>query len=229
MTRIVTTWAVSTAFLFVLSFTCWLIGFAKLSFWWNCGIGAGILVAGIVALFTLAQFAMKTVKLTVTFTNGVAMGFFLRCWYINRGFENPLWLMLCVGLFASVYFVIFVLPLLIPAVNRGYTWYWVVFFAVSVVGYILLAVLTRTTWVFTLGYFDLLQLGFILSLSLDGEQTNGFWVSSYSVMLCAMIVFVLAVCGDNCECCCDGFDGFGTVKSPLDVNKKTQSSPLNKI
>ncbi len=220
MKRIFTTWAMSTAFLFVISFTCWLIGFSRLDFWWNFGIGAGILVIGIVVLFTVARFAMRLVKLAVTFTNGVAMGFFLRCWYINRGFDNPLWVMLCVSLLASVYFVIFVLPLLIPAVNRRYTWYLIVFFALSVTGYILLLVLTKTTWVSTLGYFGLLQLGFILSLSFDGEQTNGFLVSSYSVMLCAAIVFVLSVCGDGGDCCCDSVDGFGTVDSPLDRNKK---------
>ena len=229
MKKTLITFLVSLAFLVITSLVCWVIGFAHLTFWGTFGIGAGILVLGIVVLFTLGRFAPVSIEIAVTVLNAVAMGFFLRSWYLNREFDNPLWLMMCVCLLASAYYLIYFLPLLIRPINRHYGWYLLVFTLLSIVGYILLVILTKTTWVSTLGYFGLLQLGFIISLSFSGrreQQLNALLVSSYSVLLCALIILVIVMGGDgmDCDCC----DGFGSVDSPVARKKKNQLPPLNK-
>lgn len=222
MKKILITFLVSLAFLVVTAVVCWAIGFANLSFWTAFGIGAGILLVGIIMLFSLGHFAPISFKIAVTAVNAIAMGFFLRAWYINRGFDNPLWLMLCVCLLATAYYLIYLIPLFIPAISRHYGWYLLVFFILSIVGYLLLVLLTTTTWVSTLGYFGLLQLGFIISLSLDGKQEkhlNALLVSSYSVFVCAVIILMIVLIGagggDGCDCSCDGCGGFGSVDSPI--------------
>ena len=232
MKKTLITFLVSLAFLVVTSLVCWLIGFANLSFWAAFGIGAGIYVFGIILLFTLGHFAPICFKIAVTSINAVAMGFFLRSWYINRGFENSLWLMLCVCLLASAYYIIYFLPLLIPSINRHYGWYLLVFTLLSIVGYIFLVVLTKTTWVSTLGYFGLLQLGFIISLSFDGKKEkhlNALLASSYSVLLCALIILIIVLMGsggDGCDCSCDGCGGFGSIESPIARNNKDNLPPI---
>ena len=229
MKKTFVTFLVSLAFLFVTSGVCWAVGFANLTFWVAFGIGAGILVFGIVALFALGHFAPISFKIAVTAINAVAMGFFLRAWYINRGFDNPLWLMLCVCLLASAYYVIYFIPLLIPPITRHYGWYLLVFTLLSLGGYVLLVVLTTTTWVSTLGYFGLLQLGFIISLSFNGgkeKHLNALLSSSYSVLLCALIILLIALGGDgfDCDCC----DGFGSIDAPVSRKDRNQLPPINK-
>lgn len=236
MKKTIITFLVSLAFLVVTSVVCWAIGFANLTFWAAFGIGAGILVLGILLLFTLGRLAPVSFKIAVTVVNAVAMGFFLRAWYINRTFDNPLWLMLCVCLLASAYYLIYFIPLLIPAINRHYGWYLLVFTLLSIGGYIALVVLTTTTWVSTLGYFGLLQLGFIISLSLNGKQErhlNALLVSSYSVFLCALIILIIVLVsaggGDGCDCDCGcdgGCDGFGAVDSPISRKNGNSIPPL---
>ena len=235
MKKTLITFVVSLAFLMLTAVVCWAVGFANLTFWVAFGIGSGILVLGIILLFALGHFAPVTFKIIVTATNAISMGFFLCAWYINRGFNNPLWLMLCVCLLASVYYIVYFLPLLIPAISRHYGWYLLVFFILSIAGYVLLVIFTKTTWVSTLGYFGLLQLGFIISLSFDGKQEkhlNALLVSSYSVFLCAIIILIVALLGagggDGCDCSCDGGcdgSGFGKVNSPVNRNKDNLPPP----
>ena len=138
--------------------------------------------------------------------------------------------MLAVSLLASVYFVVFLLPLLIPSFNRHYGWYLLTFTLLSIVGYVLLVVLTKTTWVSTLGYYGILQLGFIISLSFKcknrKELYNSFLASSYSVATCALIILIIVVSDGN------GLDGLsdliGGVAAPVDRKKNKLPDNLPK-
>ena len=192
------------------------------------GIASGVLVFGFVLVLLTRRY--NFVKLIIVALNSVSMGFYLRSWYINRGFNNSIWLMLAVSLLASVYFIVFLLPLLIPALNRHYGWYVLAFTLLSIVGYVLLVLLTETTWVSTLGYYGILQLGFIISLSFKcdtrEELFNSFLASSYSVAVCALIILLVVLSDGNAL---DGLDflsgGFDSgISSPLD--KKDKNLPI---
>lgn len=215
MKRCLQTLAVSFAFLLITSLVGYFARFIPLDFWWVFGIASGILVLGAVVAIVLRK--RQWVKIVTIFVNAVAMGFYLRSWYINRGFDNPLWLIVCMALLASAYLFVVMLLATIPKLEKYRFWFSVGFVLLSIVGYILILVLTdiydvTLTWVSTLGYFGLIQIGFALSLTAKEDNKLSAWQwSSYTVLLCAVIILIIALGGDGL----DGlFDGLGSVDSP---------------
>ena len=228
MKRCLQTLLVAVCFLFTTSVVGWAAQFIPLGFWGIFGVASGILAAGLILSLTCRR--KKSVKLVSIAVNAVAMGFYLRSWYINRGFDNALWLMLCVSLLAAAYLFIFILPLYIDAINRHYGWYLLVFTVLSVAGYVCLVVLTKTTWVSTLGYYGLLQLGFIMTMSMDGSNRlklyNSWQVASYTVAVCAVIILISVLGGDAAGDFLDGFSGGGGGKSS-GISSPRQPKPKN--
>ncbi len=228
MKRCLQTLAVSLVFLIVASVVGYIGRFIPLDFWWIFGIATAILVVSVI--LSLALRKNPTYKLFSVFINAVSMGFYLRSWYINRGFDNALWLMLCVSLLAAAYMFIFILPLYVDAINRHYGWYLLVFTVLSIVGYVCLVVLTKTTWVSTLGYYGLLQLGFIMTMSMDGSNRlklyNSWQVASYTVAVCAVIILIIVLGGDAAGDFLDGFSGGGGGKSS-GISSPRQPKPKN--
>ena len=231
MKRCLQTLLVSVCFLFTTSIVGWVTKYIPLGFWWIFGIATGILLVGII--FTIALWKNATYKLISVFVNAVSMGFYLRSWYIFRGFDNPLWLMLCVSLLAAAYLFVFILPLYIDALNRHYGWYLLIFTILSIAGYVCLVIFTKTTWVSTLGYYGLLQLGFIMCLSLDASNKRNLYeswqYSSYTVAVCAVIILIIVLSvtagdGDVPDGIFDGLgsggSGSGRISSPRQVKPK---------
>lgn len=217
MKRCLQTLLISICFLFTTSVVGWTAQFITLGFWHIFVIGTVILVASIVLSLTCRKTA--SVKLITVFINAVSMGFYLRSWYINRGFNNPLWLMLCVSLLAAAYLFVFILPLYIDALNRHYGWYLLIFTILSIIGYVCLVVFTKTTWVSTLGYYGLLQLGFIICMSMEGGSKSRLYaswqVASYTVIVCAIIILLIVVGGDGVDGLFDGLGGGGGSRGIL--------------
>lgn len=216
----------SFLFLSVCSVVGYLARYTEITnFWIMFGIACGVLAVGI----GLGFVKHVSCKIVAFFVNAVAMGFFLRSWYINRGFDNSLLLMLGVAALAVAYTVIFVLPLLIPAVSRHYGVYVTLFVLLSLGGYVALVVCTTTTWVSTLGYYGILQLSFILGMSFAcndlEDEARALWISSYSIIVCAAIILLMVLGGEGCDgCdgsgdCCDCGGGSG-LRSPLTPNGK---------
>ncbi|MCX4286044.1 MAG: hypothetical protein OSJ68_01910 [Clostridia bacterium] len=229
MKRCLQTLAISLAFLIVTSIVGYVTKYLKLGFWENFGIATGILAVG--AIFSIAMRKNCTVKIISVCVNAVSMGFYLRSWYVNRGFDNPLWLMLCVSLLAAAYLFVFILPLYVNAINRHYGVYLILFTILSIAGYVCLVVLTKTTWVSTLGYFGLLQLGFIITMSMEGHDRIWLWeswqVASYTVAVCAVIILIIALSvtegGDGVI---DGLDfdvSGGKISSPRQIKPKDET------
>lgn len=219
----------SFLFLTVCSVVGYLARYTNIAnFWVMFGIASGVLAVGIGLGFVKHVAA----KIVAFFVNAVAMGFYLRSWYINRGFDNSIWIMLGVAALAVAYTVIFVLPLFIPAVSRHYGIYATVFILLSLGGYIALVVCTTTTWVSTLGYYGILQLSFILGTSFScndlEDEARALWLSSYSIIVCAAIILLMVLGGDGCDGCdgcgdCGGGDG---TSSPLGKRgKKGKGGP----
>lgn len=231
MKRCLQTLAVSLAFLIVTSVVGYLGRYIPLDFWWIFGIGTIILVVGLI--FTIAFWKNSTYKLISLFINAVSMGFYLRSWYINRGFDNPLWLMLCVSLLAAAYLFVFILPLYIDGVNRHYGWYLLIFTILSIAGYVCLVIFTKTTWVSTLGYYGLLELGFIMTMSMEGNNKIKLYISwqvaSYTVIVCAVIILIIVLGGDATGDILSGIDGDiggGGIASPRQVKPKDEQAEM---
>lgn len=231
MKRCLQTFAVSLAFLIVIASIGYVAAFIPLGFWEIFGIASGILAAGIIVSVVYRK--NYRAKIVSMFINAVAMGFYLRSWYINRGFENSLLLMLGVALLASLYLLLFILPLYIDAINRYYGWYLLVFTVLSIAGYICLVVLTKTTWVSTLGFFGLLDLGFIMTMSMDANNKhnlyNSWLIASYTVGLCAVIILLIVVGGDAADGIFEGsgsgdLDGISKISSPRKLKPKEEQA-----
>jgi len=207
MKRFLITLGVSASFLAITSVIGYAASFIPLGFWGIFGIGSAILVISGFSAIVLRR--KNFVKILAMILNAVSMGFYLRSWYINRNFDNSLWLMLLTALLAALYLVVFMLPLLIPAVRRHCGIYLAVFILASIVGYVCLIIFTKTTWVSTLGYFGLLQLGFCFALLFGGEDSDllrALQIASYSVLLCALIILIIVLGGDGIGDLFSGFD-----------------------
>ncbi len=222
MKRCLQTLLVSFIFLIVTSLVGYVAQYISLTFWWTFGIASGILVVG--ALLAVILRKNRLYKYFTIFINAVSMGFYLRSWYINRGFNNPLWLMLCVAMLATAYLFVIMLVSAIPRLQKFRFWFTTGFILLSITGYLLLVFLTATTWVSTLGYFGLIQLGFALSLSAkENERLTAWQLSSYSVALCAIIIAIIALGGDGLG---DLFDGLG---SGVDIGGKRDKKGLGDL
>lgn len=210
MNKTIKTILLSIAFLATTSVVEHAASFLPWSFWLNFGIASGLLLVGIVLLCVFRK--KVVVKYIVVAVNAFAMGLFLRCWYIDRGFSNSLWLMLLVSLAAVVYLLLF---LAVRFLLKNKTFAIVLYIVVSLIVYVLLVCLTKTTWVSTLGFFGLIQMGFAVGLCMSDEcsELTICLCSTYSVIICAAIVLFVALGAD----CADIFDG-------LDIDLSSSSS-----
>ncbi len=224
MKKISITMLVSSFFLMATAVVAYLAGLAQLnSFWWAFGIASALLVLG----FVLMLFKQPKLYAVTFVINAIAMGFYLRSWYINRGFNNSLLLMIGVVLLAVVYMLLFVLPLFIPFVNKHYGLYLIIFVLLSLAGYICLLIFTKTTWVSTLGYFGIVQLAFIMGLSFGAsdleEQIFSNVICSYSVLICGIVILAIVVGGDECDASCD-CGSPSDFSSPINGKKSSQQN-----
>lgn len=206
MSSTIKTLIISVAFLAVTSVVCFLTSFLSLTFWWAFGTATVLLACGVIVLILLRKHEKTAHSLTVGI-NAVAMGFYLRSWYVNRGFDNPLWLMLLISVAAVAYLVLFLLVTKISFFSND-TWL-VIYILASLVVYVVLVVATKTTWVSTLGFYGLLQMGFMVGLRLnDDSQGNELTIallSTYSVLICAVIILLVALGADALDCVDFGF------------------------
>ena len=150
--------------------------------------------------------------------SSVAMGVLIRAWYINRGFDNSLITMALVSLSAVLYLWVFFALSGIPLFRRSrkaYIIFTVTFAALSGIGYLIVMLNTKTTYVSTFGYYMILELAFIFAMSLEVESKRqllrNLTLSTYSVFAVAIGVAVAVVlalaCGDgggDCDCDCGG-------------------------
>lgn len=136
--------------------------------------------------------------------------------------------MLGVAALAAAYMLVYVLPLFIPAVNRHYGVYLLIFVLLSLAGYVVLLCFTKTTWVSTLGFYGILQLSFIMGCSFSDvsdfdDQVQVWLVSSCSLLVCAALILMAAL-GSDCSCDCDG----GGCSPSEGISSPIRTVPKNK-
>lgn len=222
-------------------FLCSIVAYASewLAFssaWVPLLIGVGILAVSAVLVFAVRRVEMNIVCFVLS---SVAMGFLIRAWYINRGFHNPLYVMLLVSLCTVVYLWVYFALGRIFCYGKGKAWWiglTVLYMLLSGVAYLLVMLNTKTTYVSTFGYYMLIEMAFIYAMSLEvstGEELiRNLTLSTFSVFGVAAIVTVFVLiaagggdvdcdcgCGDACECC-DCFSGVGDADTSLKVKRK---------
>lgn len=187
-------------FLFISSLIAYILGGISFSnVWFPLTIGVCILIlSGGLAFFAKNNTILNAI---CYLTNGVALGFFIRAWYIYRGFNNPIWLFVLVSLSCVVYlWIVFALSK-IPCCYKHPKLFILVVLLLSLVGYILLIVLTKTTYVSTFGYYMIIEIAFLFAMfnSSDNfyELFRKVTLSTYSVFVVAVIIIISIVSGEG--------------------------------
>ncbi len=186
-------------FLAVASVVAYLLRFLASDVWLPIVIGVLLLViSGL-----LAFFAKKSIPFNAacSMISAVALGFLIRAWYINRGFDNPLWMMLLVSLAAVGYLWIFFLLSRIPIFKAHPKLFAIPCVILSAIGYAVVVFTTVTTFVSTFGYYMLVVIAFIFAMCRSAaeprELVRAMTLSTYSLFAVAVIVAVFAALGDG--------------------------------
>lgn len=155
--------------------------------------------------------------------NAFALGLCIRGWYIYRGFDNPLWVMLLISLISTFYLWVFYLLLFVPIFNRNYTAFTIIFMILSIIAYVLVVIFTKTTFVSTYGWYMIIEIAFIFALSIDyydnEELFKGVVISTYSVIVVAILMLLIMLSGDGIDLSFDGF-GVSDLSSPREKRRK---------
>ena len=214
---------VSLVFLLICSTVAYLLRYSPLDNpWWYLVMGlAALALSGVAAMLGRKIAALNIVCFL---TSAAALGACIRAWYIFRGFDNPLWLMALVSVAATVYLTVFFLFSKIPVFARHPAPFVSIFLLISLVGYLVLVLATKTTYVSTFGYYMLIEIAFILAMYAEAnsirELIRTLALSTFSVfgviVFVAVLIFVGSAGGDcdlDGDCCelCDCADGCGNL------------------
>ncbi len=187
-------------------------------------IGIGILVSAVVfAIFSAEDFRSEKIQMPFSMRtpwnifcfllSAVALGFCIRAWYLFRKFDNELWVMLLVSLSCVAYLWVYYLLLYLPFIERHVTAYTFTYVALSLIGYILVAALTKTTYVSTFGYYMIVEIAFLFALCMQTDSVRELirvlTLSSFSVFIVAIILLLMICGGDGIDLDGSIFDGFG--------------------
>lgn len=204
----------SFIFLFLCSVTALLLKNFITDQWVAFGIGLAILaVSGIIAFLVRERVA---INILCFFISSVAMGFLIRSWYINRVFNNSLWLMCLISLAAVLYLWIFFALSKIPFIHKSKAAYivlCVLYAIISVGAYLAVMLNTKTTYISTFGFYMIIEFAFIFAMSLEvnnnRELIRNIALSSYSVFIVAIVIallFAVMAGGGDCDCDCGADD-----------------------
>lgn len=194
--------------------------------WYSFFIGIGVMViGGFLAAIFKRSFLINVLCFLL---NAVALGFFIRAWYHYRNFDNSLITVLFVSLSCVVYLWFFFGLLHIPLFNRYYGKFLVVYLVLSFIGYLFLIVTTKTTYLSTFGFYMIVEIAFLFSLSTKAHSFNEFFrnilISSYSIVIVAIIVAAIILGGEAIDFDVPGSGGF-ELRSPKDQRIQNEGHP----
>ncbi len=183
-------------------------------------LATGCLITGLIILAVsgiIVFFAKENIPLNIlcSVLSAAALGFCIRAWYIFRGLENDLYVMVLVSLAAAAYLWLYFILSKIAFFENRIILYTVLFLILSVSAYIPLVIFTKTTFLSTFGYYILIELAFVYAVLANSEGKRSllrdFTLSTYSVFgIAVLMVAIAALClasGDgDCDCDCDCVD-----------------------
>lgn len=169
-----------------------------------------ILISGFLA------FAFKKyngIVKTCLVLNSIALGFFIKAWYIFSGYDNPLWMMLLVSVSTVILLLVYYLLTYIPFFNRHPVLLTVLYIILILIIYIVVASTTKTTFVSTFGFYMIVQFTFIIGLCIESrtysELMKNMLYCSYSIIIVAIIIGLMMLAGDGVDLSLDGLDFSG--------------------
>lgn len=207
----------SFIFLAICSFVGWVFRFASLrdaTAYVVIGLGVCLISGILMIILRRKSFIIYPILYLV---NAFALGLCIRGWYIFRGYDNPIWMMLLISLASSLYLLVFYAFLSIPVFNQHYTAFTILFMLISIIIYVLLIVFTKTTYLSTYGWYMIIEIGFIFALSIDNQNNKELFqyvaMSTYSVIVVAILMLIIMAGGDGIDLSFDGL-GSGSLSSP---------------
>ena len=199
-------------FLFLCSLTAYAVGKFPTDATTALIVGGVVLVIGGICALLAGRVWFSSIPAYLL--SAVAMGFSIRAWYVFRGFNNPLWLMLLVSLGATLCLWLFWALSQIRAFKEHADLFTVVYVLLSLIAYLVVMLTTKTTYVSTFGYYMLVEIAFLIAMRAEWEDTRELLrtlsVSAFSVFaLVAVAVSLIAIAvlsgdgdfdADLCEC-----------------------------
>lgn len=181
-----------------------------------------IIISAVISIIFRKTVCAKYIGLSL---NSISLGFSIRSWYIYKGYDNSLLLMLsiialCIGILIVFYFLLY-----IPLFDRHCGIYTIVFMIVGAVGYCFLVALTKTTWVSTLGFYLVIMAGFIIGMCIEADTFQSIMLNalicSFSVLIVAIIIAIIVLGGDGFDFDISGgsLDGYASPRNKK-VNKQ---------
>ncbi len=199
MKKILIVSSFSFGFLALASVVAYFLRFLASDVWLPIVIGVLLLViSGLLAFFAKKSITFNAV---CSMISAVALGFLIRAWYINRGFDNPIWMMLLVSLAAVAYLWLFFLLTRIPFLRRHPMLVAVLFVLFSFVVYLVVVFSTVTTFVSTFGYYMMIEIAFIFAMCKSAasscELVRAMTLSTYTLFAVAVIIVILILLGGD--------------------------------
>ncbi len=192
------------------------------------GEAAVYLIIGIIILVAssaLAYFSAENISLNaVCFAaSAVALGFMIRAWYIFRGFDNTVTVMLLVSLACAAHLLLFCLVAELPPLKRHKVASAVVYGVISLGVYLYVMLTTKTTFVSTFGYYMIVEIAFLYAIIMPSEDRasliRSVTLSTFSVFGVAVILAIMIFFGDGADCDLSGCD-CGCDCNPGDSDRK---------
>ena len=207
MRKIAVVSGASLIFLIFSSIVAYMLRYTRWSGAWAYLLaGVGILLVS--SLFALLGKESTPVNIACFFVSSVALGFCIRAWYVFRGFDNTLPVMLLVSVAAVAYLAVFALLGRIPLIKKHINLCVWIYIILSTIGYVIVIFTTNTTFVSTFGYYMIVESAFILAMvkSTDGfsGMVRALALSTYSIFAAAAIIALLMLAGDGADCDCGG-------------------------
>lgn len=207
MKKITFTTILSFIFLAISSLTAYLTRNIAFNSWQMLIIGIFILIgSAILAIF--GRKSSKGDKSPNMFVNvicyilsSVALGFCIRAWYIFRGFNNSLLIMMLVSFLCIWYLWIYYALSKIPLFEKHPLLFMILFIALSIIIYVIVIVKTKTTFVSTFGFYMIIEIAFIFAMLADADNYSEFLrnitLSTYSVFVVAIIIALILLAAEG--------------------------------
>lgn len=170
----------------------------------------GFVLIGLFAVVTVGLLYLILVKWThlprtpldviCLSVNAVALGVMMTGWYVNRGFHNPLWMMALICLCSVAYLWVTYGIKQLPVLKNHSVFTTVALLLISLVGYVLLVIYTKTTYISTYGYYMIVEVAFFFAVCLPATDEKNLLshmvVATYSVVTVAVLMLLIIGSGE---------------------------------
>ena len=214
---------ISILFFLLSSFSAYLFRFGECDNKWAFfGIGIFLMLISILLAVTFKKF--NGIVKVCLIMNSISLGLLIRAWYIFCGYDNPLWMMLLIGISPVILLLIYYLLTYIPFFDRHPVLLTILFIIFILIIYIVIVATTKTTYISTFGFYMIVQFTFIIGLCIESgtysELMKNMLYCSYSILIVAIIMGLLMLIGDggDFDLGLDGLD-FGSGSGSSETRK----------